>query len=267
MLADIHVHSSYSADSDTPMETQVLAAIREGLSVICFTDHIDDDYPVDDLDFHFDLDAYQKEIASLKARYAKQIKILMGVELGMQEHLGPAYRELVASHPFDFVIGSQHLVMGMDPWYPETFENRTDGEIYQAYFEETLANVKAFHDFDAMGHLDYIVRYGKKRGMPYSYRTYADVIDEILKLLVRYNIALELNTCGLRRQLGHPNPHPDILRRYRELGGTLVTLGSDSHKDFSLGYAFKESCEILKNCGFTHVVYYEKRRPRFISLK
>ena len=93
------------------------------------------------------------------------------------------------------------------------------------------------------------------------------MIDEILKLLVRYNIALEVNTAGIRKQLGFPNPHPEIIRRYRELGGTLVTVGSDSHKPYSLGFAFEQARDLLLSCGFTHYVWFEHREPKFVSLR
>ncbi|MDO5702684.1 MAG: histidinol phosphate phosphatase, partial [Lachnospiraceae bacterium] len=101
----------------------------------------------------------------------------------------------------------------------------------------------------------------------YSYRQYADVIDEILKILVRDNHAIEINTAGIRKQLGFPNPHPDILRRYRELGGTLVTVGSDAHRAYAVGFAVNTAVDILRSCGFTHMVYYEKRKPQFVPLR
>lgn len=266
MIADMHIHSLFSTDSDTPMESMVQAAVKAGIPTICFTDHIDYDYPVKDITFEFDIGRYKEAIDALKEKYKSKILILMGVELGLQEHLGGRYRKLVEGYPFDFIIGSQHLVGNKDPYYSETFEGRTDMEIYREFFKETLRDIKAFHDFDSMGHLDYIVRYGRKKAADYRYRDYADIIDEILKLLIRYNISLELNTAGIRKQLGFPNPHPEILKRYRELGGTCVTVGSDSHKPHSLGYAFDEAADILKDCGFTHYVYYVQRKAHFVKL-
>lgn len=264
--ADVHVHSHFSADSEESMEKEIETAISEGISVLCFTDHIDWDYPVEDLVFDFDIPTYFQKIDELKEKYAGQIKILKGVELGLQVQLKGPYSQLLKKYDFDYAIGSQHLVGGMDPYYPETFEGHTDAEVFRRYFEDTLEDLKAFHEFDSMGHLDYVVRYGQKKAHDYSYRRYADVIDEILKLLVRYNIALEVNTCGIRKQLGFPNPHPDIIRRYHELGGTLVTLGSDAHKARFLGFAFERAESLLKECGFTHYCYFEKHTPHFIRL-
>ncbi len=265
MTGDIHVHSRYSTDSEAEMEDVVKKAVETGLSYLCFTDHIDYDFPYEET-FDFDEAEYFAEIRELKEKYKDRIKLLAGVELGMQEQVAKRYRDLLKEWPFDFAIGSQHLVGGKDPFYPETFEGQNESDVYRRYFEEMLANIKAFHEFDSLGHLDYIVRYGPRKSKNYSYRNYADVIDEILKLLVRYNLAIEINTAGIRKQLGHPNPHPDILRRYRELGGTLVTMGSDAHKPFALGFAFDTAKDLLKSCGFTHTVYFEKRNPVFVKL-
>lgn len=267
MVADLHVHSKYSTDSNAEMEDIIKKAISIGLPVLCFTDHIDWDYPVEGLTFDFDIPAYMQEISDLQEKYKGRIRILKGVELGMQRHLGDRYRKLLKDYPFDFAIGSQHLVDNMDPYYPETFEGKTDAEVYRDYFEGTLEDIQNFHSFDTMGHLDYVVRYGKHKAHEYSYRAYADIIDEILKLLVKYNIALELNTCGLRKQLGFPNPHPDILARYRELGGTMVTIGSDAHKPHYIGFAFDRAVKILKSLGFTHYCYFVKHEPVFVRLQ
>ncbi len=266
LIGDIHVHSTYSTDSDASMADNIEKAIEEGLSYICFTDHIDYDYPVEDITFDFSPGDYMQSIDEMRGKYGDRIKILAGVELGLQAHLGPRYNELLKTWPFDFVIGSQHLVGGLDPYYPETFHGREDSDVYRAYFEDMLTDIRAFHAFDTLGHLDYIVRYGRSRQKSYSYRQYADLIDEILKLLVRYNLALEINTAGLRKQLGFPNPHPDVLRRYRELGGTLVTIGSDAHRPHAVGFALNTARDILKSCGFTHTVYYEKRKVQFVRL-
>jgi histidinol-phosphatase (PHP family) len=124
--ADVHVHSSYSADSETAMENQVRAAITAGVNVLCFTDHIDYDYPVPDTVYDFNVAEYRREIERLREIYRKEIEILMGVELGMQKHLGGRYKKLLDDYPFDFSIGSQHLVGGSDPFFPKVFEGRTD---------------------------------------------------------------------------------------------------------------------------------------------
>ena len=146
------------------------------------------------------------------------------------------------------------------------FEGRTDAEVYEEYFLETLENVKRFSGFQTLGHLDYVVRYGARQAEEYSYSRYADIIDEILKILVQRGCGLELNTGGIKYGLGFPNPHPDILRRFRELGGDIVTVGADAHRPEHVGYAFEQVREYLKNAGFAYVAEFQGRKPEFIKI-
>ena len=142
----------------------------------------------------------------------------------------------------------------------------TDEEMYREYFQSTLETVKKVQCFQSLGHLDYIVRYGYTREKDYSYHKYADIIDEILKELIRKEIALEINTGGLKCGLGFTNPHPDILKRYRELGGTMVTVGSDAHRPEHVGYGFELLTQILTEAGFHYITQFSDRKPEFIKI-
>lgn len=266
MTGDLHVHSHYSADSEADMEEEVKKAIALGLPFLAFTDHIDWDHPQEGNTYDFDVDKAMREIGMLKEKYSGKIQLLKGVELGMQPSLSDRLASLLEEKPFDFVIGSRHLVGGIDPYYPEAFEGRRDADVYRAYFEDTLDNILAFHAFDTLGHLDYVVRYGTHKEEAYSYQAFADIIDEILKTLIRYDRALEINTGGFRKGLGAPNPHPDILRRYRELGGRLITLGSDAHSAEDIGSFFGEARTLLLDAGFKETVYFKDRKPYFVRL-
>ena len=266
LIGDTHVHSSFSADSETPAEENIKKAIQLHLPYICLTDHLDLDYPDDEYVFDFDKNAYFEALNFLKEKYKKEIKVLIGIEMGMQPQLGEQYEALMKEYPFDFCIGSQHLVNGADPYYPETFQGVEAAEIYRQYFHETLEDIKLFHSFDSLGHLDYIVRYGNTENRSYRYEDYADVLDEILKTLIRYDRALEVNTAGIRKKLGNPNPSAAVLKRYKELGGELITMGSDSHQSFSIGFAFGKTAALLRKIGFSHVAYYEKREPKFVKI-
>ncbi len=141
---------------------------------------------------------------------------MIGVEFGLQPHLGERARDYVQQYPFDYVIGSTHMLHGLDPYIRENFQNHTDKQLYREMFEETLINIQNVKDFDSMGHLDYIVRYGLEREKAYSYKENADVIDEILKCLIQNGKGLELNTAGLKYGLPFAHPYPEILKRYRE---------------------------------------------------
>lgn len=266
MLADMHVHTEFSLDSCAKINSMAEKAISMGIDMITITDHIDWDFPEKHLVFDFDVDIYQKAIERAKHKYRGKLDIRMGVELGMQPHLVRRYQELLNKYPFDFVIASSHLVQNRDPYYKEAFEGLTDQEAYRLYFEFILENVRLFHGFDALGHLDYVVRYGREKAKYYSYNFYSDVIDEILKELVTHNKALEVNSGGLRKKLGFPNPHPDIIRRYKELGGEMITIGADAHKPQHIGYGLEEIKSLLLDCGFEYYVQYKQRKPEFVRI-
>ena len=164
------------------------------------------------------------------------------------------------------MIGSFHLLDGKDPYYPDSFPELGDRELYRAYFQEIERNLRKFHSFDSLGHLDYVVRYGKRKEQDYKWREYMDEIDAILRLLIRYQIALEINTGGLKYGLGLSNPHPEILKRYRELGGELVTVGSDAHEPRYIGYGFDVVKDLLGHAGFRYYTRFENRRPVCVPL-
>ena len=186
MRADCHMHTYFSGDSEAKPEDMVLAAIDKGLEAICFTDHEDIDYFCDDIEFVFDPETYFKELGALKEKYKEKLDIRIGVEFGLQPHLAKKAKTFTAANPYDFVIGSMHVVGGKDPYYPEFFEGISDEEAYRMALQETIADIRAVADFDVLGHLDYVVRYGKHREQEYSYGRFADEIDEILRYLIEH---------------------------------------------------------------------------------
>ncbi len=264
MYTDSHLHCAFSGDSDTPPRMQIERAVTLGMKRICFTDHHDYDVK-SDIDFNLDIPAYFEEIKRLRDEYADKIDVGIGVELGLQVHISEYLEKLAGEYPFDFIIGSVHFIDGLDPYYPEYFELHGKAS-YERYFETVLDCIKKIGCFDSLGHLDYIVRYGTKHGMNYSYAMYADYIDEILKRIIGMGKALECNTGGFAAGLGEPNPCADILRRYRSMGGELITLGSDAHTPDRLGYEFERCGELLKNCGFRYYAVYRNRVPEMKML-
>ena len=184
ILSDCHLHTHHSGDSKAPMEDMIRRGIELGLTTMCFTEHNDfgfPDYPDLPSDtFLLNVDSYLYELLALREKYAGQIKLLFGLELGLQPEVFRENAILARSYEFDFIIGSSHLVNGKDPYYPDCFEGRTDEEVYRAYFEAELANIRKFSNFDVYGHLDYVVRYGASRDAEYSYDKYKDILDNIL---------------------------------------------------------------------------------------
>ena len=186
------------------------------------------------------------------------------------------YEELTKKYPFDFVIGSVHNVpykkdaegniLYTDPAAEKLFTDRADKEAYRLMMETTLENVRTSDCFQTLGHLDYVVRYGKSREKEYSYTDYADIIDEILKLLIEKEKGLEVNSAGLKYGLPFAHPHPDVLKRYRELGGEIITIGADAHKPEHIAYDFAKAEEILKSCGFKYYTEFFEQKPVFKQL-
>lgn len=266
MLWDTHMHTSFSGDSDAPMNSMVEAAIACGLDGICITDHLDYDYPHQPDMFTLDLPAYFRHISILQRECDGRLPIHRGIELGLQPHLARHLNQLLTEYSFDFIIGSSHVVHGTDPYYPAYYEGRTEEEAYREYFASIIENVQAFDDFDVYGHIDYVVRYGPNKNKEYTYARYADAIDESLKCLIERGKGIEINTSGFKYGLGHPHPLEDIIKRYRELGGEIITIGSDAHTPEHIAYDFTKVPAILQEAGFRYYTVFKERKPQFLPL-
>ena len=267
---DFHLHSYHSGDSDTPMEDSIKRAIELDYTHICFTEHNDFCYPYnhgeDSELFTLEPESYYKEYLELSDKYKSKIKVLFGVELGLQPICCDLNTEFVNKYPFDFIIGSSHLCKGQDPYFPEYFENISEETAYTEYFESIIENINCYKDFDIYGHIDYIVRYGPNKNSNYSYIKYKDVIDELLKTVINNNKGIEINTSGLKYGLGYTHPHKDIIKRYRELGGEIISVGSDAHVPEHIGYDFHVAKDILEEAGFKYYTIFEKRKPQYLKI-
>ena len=263
MKADFHLHTDFSGDSKTPMADMIEQAISLDLDTICFTEHFDHDFPSEYGDFSLDICSYFEHLHSLKKTYASRIEVLFGVELGMQSHLGDYYDTYVKQFPFDYVIASQHLVDAVDPYFPIYWEDKTAREGIAAYFTELLDNLKKMKNYDSLGHLDYIVRYAPAEKRDYSYETYREYIDPVLLYLIEHDKCLEVNSAGLKYGLGHPNPEESVLKRYLELGGHNITIGSDGHMPKHMAYDFPKLAELLTDLGFERYCIFRGRQREY----
>lgn len=261
ILSDYHTHTSFSGDCNVPPELMIQEAVEHGIQYLCITDHMDYGYTDGGICFEFDEKEYFHRLLPLKERYKDQIDLSIGVELGLQPYLSKKHHNLVFSHSFDFVIGSIHLVHSKDPYFPAYFKDREEADAYYEYFLCALQNLEAYSNFDTFGHLDYVVRYGPNQNLFYSYKKYQEILDEILRSLVKKDIGLEINTGGYKYGLGTPNPCKEIILRYRELGGKIITLGSDAHLPEHLGYEMKQAAELARECGFSSHYIFKSRKP------
>lgn len=266
ITADYHMHTNFSSDSDASPESMAIGAVRKGLKQICITDHQDWDYPEDKKQFRIDMEHYIPAVEELKKKFQDQISIGLGVEIGFQKHLGEYYRNFTSSYPFDFVIGSTHVVEGKDPYNRVLFETCSDAEVYEKSFVETWENIRIIQDFDVLGHMDYIVRYGKNQARDYNWKNYSDLIDEIFRWLIEHGKGIEMNMAGFKYGLGFCHPYPEIIRRYRELGGEIITVGSDAHQPDHIAYQYEDAGRILEECGFRYYTIFIGRKPKFMKI-
>lgn len=278
--SDNHVHTYFSTDSDTPMEDMLKTAIEKGFSSICFTDHMDYNFPSDGdtHEFLLDVEPYFEEMKRLSEKYGDRIKIRQGIELGLKKDCLDKCISLTKEYPFDFVIGSTHLVDNIDPYYDKFWNDTNEKSGILRYYETTLNNVNLGADFDVYGHIDYIIRYTPKmkqlKSQGLSDDTYInrltsdsmDIIEQILKTLIYNGKGIEINTAGFKYRLGHPNPHEKILKLYHELGGEIITIGSDAHECKHLAYDFEKVPEILKKCGFRYYSEFTGRKAEMIKM-
>ena len=201
----------------------------------------------------------------LQEEYRDQIDIRIGAEIGMQPYLAEYYQDFMAQHPFDFVIGSVHSVLEHDVAL-DFFQKHSDPEGYKIYFEEMLQDVQKIKSYDVLGHLDYIVRYSNQGSKGFDLNDYMDIIEEILKQVIAHGKGIEMNMSGLKYGLGAPHPQPEIIKRYRELGGEIITVGADGHIPEHIAYDYHLADDILKSCGFKYYTEFKGRKPLFVKI-
>lgn len=265
-MFDCHVHSSFSGDSNMNCEDAINTAINMGLQGISFTDHLDFDYPDYDDVFLIDFDQYSAAMDRLKKDYNDRIKVFKGIEVGIQPHVIDSTLEVINGYDFDIVIASVHVVDKLDLHNGDFCKSKTQRESYTRYLEEVLQTVNSFENFDIIGHLDLIRRYGCYDNKSLSYADYSDLIDAILKQIIKMGKGIEVNSSGFRYNLSSPMPDFSIIKRYKELGGEIICTSSDAHTAEHIAYKFDYLKEMIAKAGFTYTAHFEQRKPVFTKL-
>lgn len=283
MKADYHVHTEFSDDSEYQMEQVVRDSIAMRLDEICFTDHVDygvkndwddgekiryregipgepENMPILNVNYPLYYKTYQK----MKTQYGDKITLRLGMEFGMQAHTIEKYEKLFARYPFDFIILSVHEVEDKEFWTQEFQRGRTQKEYNERYYEEILYLVQNYHNYSVLGHMDLITRYDKSGTYPFE--KLKPILTEILKTVIAEGKGIEVNTSSHRYGLSDLTPSRDILKLYRELGGTIITIGSDSHKPEHLGTFIDETKQELKTLGFKEFCTFDKMKPIYHQL-
>lgn len=255
---DHHVHTNYSPDSDAEIKEHLLQAKKLGLEYVIFTDHIDMGAIEIEFQKHIDFDEYFKTMKMFEEEY--EISIGVGVEIGYEKNYKDEIDELLDKYPFDFVISSIHYGDGKDFYLGDFFDGKSQYESYLRYFEVILEMVENFNNFEVLGHLDHIVRYGPFEEKAYDLKDYKEIIDTILKTLIKKDKGMELNTSGLRGELKTTFPKGEVLSRYKELCGKIITIGSDAHFNRDYYGGILEGMDLLKDLGFSEVSSFKERK-------
>lgn len=274
MFLDYHVHTCYSDDSDYAMEDVVQDAIELGLDEICFTDHVD--YGVkEDREgkstkdmlgkvWNVDYPSYFYEISRLKQKYADKIIIKQGMEFGVQTHTIRAFKRLFWLYDFDFIILSCHQVEDKEFWNQAFQKGHTQQEYNERYYEEIWKVIRNFNHYSVLGHLDLISRYDMQGVYPFE--RVRPIITKILKKVIADGKGIEVNTSSFCYGLSDLTPSKEIIKLYRDLGGRILTIGSDSHEPGQLGSHILEVLAELKQMGFDSICTYQRMQPFFCKI-
>jgi histidinol-phosphatase (PHP family) len=271
VLVDLHVHSTCSIDGKSTIEEYATQAEGLGLAEIGFCEHVDLD-PRDCGYGYLDSARYDREIESARVT-ARGVVLRQGVEITYQSRLEAALEAWLARHPWDYVIASVHLLDYADGWAiisePEAvgtyFASHTERQAYGPYFAELLRAARSGLA-DVLGHLDLVKRYGIRRYGRLDPAAFEEEIREVLGAAAQRGIGLEINTSGLRQSPGETYPALTVLRWFRELGGEILTVGSDAHQAGDLGSGIAEAQAMAQIAGFRAIATFEERRVRWVDL-
>lgn len=295
---DTHIHSQFSPDSRLTIDEAVNIAKQQNLHYsqslnrpnslpdlcnlshgqkgndsqsgryairgVSFTDHLDLDAPRNNGRFLFDIKEQQKGILKLENEINDStISLLKGIEVGLQPHSIQHSKEYISQHNFDIIIASLHFIDGKDPYIGGYFDDKNYHQAFSRALELIYQTCSQFENFDVVGHFDYVARYSPYDVYNITYSQFGDYLDPILKYLAQNGKALEVNT---KTYSLHPNGHIQeldtaILKRFKEIGGELITLGSDAHSYSRIGDKFDYFWDIIHSCGFNYLTYFKNRKP------
>lgn len=267
ILPDYHIHTSYSPDSKMDSEEAVRAAMAKGVTDICFTEHMDLGHHMEMYDRAPDFVGMEETISRLKEKYP-EINIGKGIEAGYIPETAEQTAKVLKEQRFDYVLLSTHCVEGMDCGVPESKRGQDKPTAYKRYLETVYASVtddRLTEYYDCVSHIGYIAKGLHYEDNTFPYEMFPELFDMILSEIIKRGKGIEVNTSGIDRG-GHVLPHPSIIRRYRELGGRMITIGSDAHRSQNVGAYIKDAVNIIAEAGFEEITLFKNREPRVIKI-
>ena len=260
--SDLHTHTGFSDDCGVSMDEMLQSAYGQGIKTLAVTDHYDPGYPDPEFPFTIDFEKYQQALLAAKEQYAGKMEIFTGLEVGIMEGQFKAANEIIDAFPYDLIIGSFHCLRDLD-LYTYNYTDVDGPAMLEDFYTYMYDCLKVFDNYDIIGHFSILDRY---IGKLYSYEPCEDVIHEILKLMVHKGKGIEINTSSFKYGTDAWLPRESILRRYRELGGELLTFGSDAHSPEHYRSHFDEAVELAKTLGYRYHCLFRQRKPEFLPL-
>ncbi len=262
---DAHTHSSnsYDADHSTRIKDMCESAISKGLTHIAITDHFDVNAIPDGYNMPYDPETIYKEFIEAKEIYGDRIVMSFGVELGQYYQYPHLAKENLEKYPYQTILGSIHSLRGKPDFAFQNMHEKDEGEFkkdWLTYLEEEC-ELLDLGGFDVLTHLTYPLRYMNRIGRRFDMTYDHDHVKTVLKKVIDKDVILEVNSSGYRQGVGSPLPDMRIIKMYKELGGKLISIGSDAHKAADIGSDFDKTAELLKECGFDTICFpYERER-------
>ncbi len=263
-MYDYHMHTNYSFDASTTMEEYAKTAIKNNIGEICFTEHIEIGDPFAHTHTPFDAVGYTEEYLKIKASYPRLI-IKQGAEIGLNKGFLEETDAFLRTQDYDFVIASQHAAGSKDPFFEDYFKGITLRQGEELFYTEMLENLKNYSNYDVIGHIGYVDKYLIKNNVepktPSQYKDFSDIFDEMLKCAIAKNKGIEINTSNIG-VWGYPTPHISIIKRFLELKGEIITVGSDCHTPKNLGYKITQCYDLLSSLGVKYICTFTKRKAQ-----
>ncbi len=224
-IFDSHTHSDNSSDAHHSVMFMCEKAVEKEIPGICITDHCEL-RTFEEGQYEMRITQSVFEVQKARRVFNGKLAVMAGIELSDVLYDPALTSSILERFPFDMVMVSQH--------------NTLSGEdIY-------------YSDFGAWSSGDKI---------RVDLRRYDDKIEEILRLTAQNGRAIEINTSGLYGALRDTMPPLCYVKRYRELGGEYITLGSDAHSAAALGRGIDSGMEMLLEAGFSYFTFYKERHP------
>lgn len=245
---DLHIHSNWSLDSSLSMKDAISEATHKNCSIISFTEHLDVGFPF----LYSPVINIPSHIFSIKKFLpSTPLQILTGIETGITEANLKETEGIVKHYPFDLIIASAHCNNEVSFCSIEARKKYGD-KLVEAYLKHVLFIIKNYSAFHTLAHFDYLLRYHPISNK--KFLSHTSLIDEILGNIIEKNKSIEINTKGYAT-LFHTHPQNLFIQRYRNLGGTRVTFGSDAHSVGSVGLHYSDAKKVLRESNIYHFSY------------